>query len=174
MIVCDATAGYEQCFWFLLEEGADINSVDNALHAALHIGTAPAYAFGNFVGDPKTVNFSIIQRRTGATLSSCRAWSNEALISMAQIIKVSRPCSHTVATAHCSRRDEWTAGKRPLHKATMSGSSDCVDFLLAKRASPNSPSTNGFLVRITLCVSIYLIITIYLIIYLLLFLLLLS
>ncbi len=35
----------------------------------------------------------------------------------------------------------------------MSGSSDCVDFLLAKGASPNSPSTNGFLVRITLCVS---------------------
>jgi hypothetical protein len=37
----------------------------------------------------------------------------------------------------------------------MSGSSDCVDFLLAKGASPNSPSTNGFLVRITLGVSIY-------------------
>jgi hypothetical protein len=71
MIVCDATAGYEQCFWFLLEEGADINSVDNALHAALHIGTAQTFDLGNPAGDSKTVNF--IQRRTGATLSSCRA-----------------------------------------------------------------------------------------------------
>jgi len=41
-------------------------------------------------------------------------------------------------------------GMRPLHMATMSGTSDCVNLLLANGASPNPTSTNGLLVPLTL------------------------
>lgn len=58
--------GYEQCFWILLEEGADVNSVDNALRSPLHIGIA---GFCQLL----KANFSIRQLLAAVILSLYRA-----------------------------------------------------------------------------------------------------